>query len=97
MPSSLKWIINLTIFLLIFLLLAYVGLSIAAIYEQSPERKELFATVASQIATVGREGSAFIKPFLQLIVVLVIISWILEKFGINLQSKCSNSIGTFKL
>lgn len=87
MPSPLKWIIYLTIFLLVFLLLAYVGLSTAAIYEQSPERKEVFGTVASQIAIVGREGWTFIKPFLQLIVVLVIVSWILEKFGVNLQSK----------
>ncbi len=87
MTSTLKWIVYLTIFLLIFLLLTYLGLSIASIYEQSYERKQLYGTITTQVSTISREGWGFIRPFFQLIVVLVIISWILEKFGINLQSK----------
>lgn len=87
MPSPLKWIVYWTIFLFILFLVAYVGLNVAAIYDPVPERKQLFATIAVQVGTIGREGWWFIKPFLQLIVVLVIISWILDKFGVNLHSK----------
>jgi hypothetical protein len=86
MPKGLRWIVYLTISLLIFFLIAYTALSVGAIYDQDAQRKQVLSEVAGQIGAIGRNGWGFIRPFLQLILVLVIIDWILSKWGINLQS-----------
>ncbi|HEX7315637.1 MAG TPA: hypothetical protein VF297_17085 [Pyrinomonadaceae bacterium] len=87
MPKALRWIIYLTIFLLVFFLIAYTALSVGSIYDEDAQRKQVLGQVAVQIAAIGVNGWSFIRPFLQLILVLVIIDWMLSRWGVNLQSK----------
>jgi hypothetical protein len=87
MASALKWIISLTIIVAFIFLIAFIGLNVAAIYEIDPEHKRALQQLIPQIGILGVGAWEFIRPFLQLIIVIVIILWLLEKLGVSLTSR----------
>jgi len=90
MPSSLRWIINSTIILFFLFLIAYVSLQIASIVDQNADHKQMYNLIAQQLMIIAGGAWGFVRPFLQLILVLGIVDWILGRWGISWQS---NSLG----
>ncbi len=82
--TSLKWIINLTIFLALLFLIAIVSVQIAALYDR--EHQQTYQEIATLLMGMGRGGWDFVRPFMQLVLILIIVDWILGKWGISWQS-----------
>lgn len=70
-----------------FLMLsAYIALTIASQYDTSVDHRELYRTLDEKIQYVATQGWSLLRPFLQLILVLGVVDWILTRIGINLTS-----------
>lgn len=89
MKNPLRTIINLSIFLFFLLLVSYVALNIWNIYEQNEQRKQLFSLLTTQVNTLSFTAWEFFKPFLQIVIILTIVDWILSRWGFSLKSKDS--------
>jgi Na+/H+ antiporter NhaC len=85
MDSSIKRIIRFAVFTFVVFFLAYIGLNLARIYDSNLERKQLLEQLLPQIAVLSLRVWSFIQPFLQIILIIVIVLWLLERLGINLK------------
>ncbi len=83
--NPLRLIINTTIFIFIFLLIVYVAIRVVLVYDIDIKREELLQTTAEDLRSIGIYVFDFIRPFLQLVIILVILEWLLNKFGISLN------------
>ncbi len=87
-------IFSATIWIGVLFLIAYIGINVAiavlqqnAAYNEGRETVQLLEGMAARVAALSYEAWQFIKPFLQIIVILIIVEWILDKFGISLSRK----------
>lgn len=83
--NPLRLIINTTIFIFILLLITYVTLRVIPIYDENIKREDLLRMIADDIKIIGIYVFEFVRPFLQLVIILVILEWLLNKFGISLN------------
>src|SRR5438552_2103306 len=82
--SSIKWIVHLTVWLAILFFIGYIFLEIAPSLD--PEHARTYETISPVLMTMGREAWNFVRPFLQLVLILIILDWMLGKWGISWQS-----------
>lgn len=85
--SSLRWIIGWTMTLFVLLLVAYLGFSYASIWDQNPDHQRIFQVALMHLPEIARTLWNFIRPFVQLVLVLLIVDWILGRWGISFKSK----------
>lgn len=88
--NPLRLLLNTTIFVLIFLLLLYIASRVAITYDSDFKRIELLRGIADDIRIIALTVFDFIRPFLQLIIILIIMEWLLNKFGFSLDRKSLN-------
>lgn len=88
--NPLRLILRAAIFIFIILFLAFLGLKTAAVYDPDPGRKNLLLEIVTKVESIGLLSWDFLKPFLQLVGILLIVEWILGKFGISFTNKQSN-------
>ena len=88
MPKALRWIIVITFLIFFVIIFAYVSLTLANIYDT--QNRDVITKLLEQIQYIASAAWSFIQPFMQLIVVLVIIDWLLNKWGISFQSKANS-------
>jgi hypothetical protein len=84
--NPLRLLLNTTIVIFIILLVAYVGIRVAISYDGDSERVELLNNITQDIRLLGIFVFDFVRPFLQLIVILIILEWLLAKFGLSLNN-----------
>lgn len=87
--NPLRLIVNSSIIIFALILLTYVGIKLGAIYDKDEYRKTLFLQISSKIELLCFLIWEFLRPFLQLIIILLIAEWILGKFGISISPKQS--------
>ena len=87
--NPLRLIVNTTIVVFIILLIAYIGaqVALAALPNDSDnlKRTELLRTLSDNIRILSIFVFDFVKPFLQLIIILIVLEWLLNKFGLTLN------------
>jgi len=79
-------IISWTVLIFIILLGAYIGLTLASQYDMTPGRQEFYKVFIEQIQFIAHEIWYLLRPFLQLVLVLGVVDWILNRIGINISS-----------
>lgn len=77
-------VLKLAGFVFFVLLLTFVGLTIWTSVDTNPEHRALSAALMGSISSVGQTAWTFVRPLLQLIIVLVILDWVLRRTGIQL-------------
>lgn len=95
--NPLRLIIRSSITIFALILITYIAVKVGAIYDSVPERKSSFFEISTRIEFVSFLIWEFIRPFLQLVIILLIIEWILGKFGVSIdprQSKVEWNIQT---
>ena len=87
--NPLRLIINISIPFFIVLLLLYTGITIYGAYLSSRGVSDPSQIQVLQVQLVSTAAAFwdFIRPFLQILIILTIISWFLDKLGISLSSK----------
>ena len=85
--NPLRILLRVTISLFIILLIVFIGLKVVTVYEPDGGRKLLLTEIVSKIESISLLTWNFLKPFLQLIVILLIVEWLLGKFGFSFTSK----------
>lgn len=83
--NPLRVILNTTIFVFILLLIIYVSIRVAITYDTDYKRVDLLRSVAEDIRLLSLSVFQFVRPFLQLVIILVILEWLLNKFGLSLK------------
>lgn len=83
--NPLRIILNSTLFTFIFLLIIYIVLRVIIIYDLDYKRAELFRSIADDIRMLALSVFQFVRPFLQLVIILIILEWLLNKFGLSLK------------
>ena len=76
-----KWIINTTIVLLVILLLLYIGSQVLVKYDV--QDNAVWERLGSIVAMISEEVWNFLRPFVQLVIILLILEWFVGKFGIK--------------
>ncbi|MBK7873991.1 MAG: hypothetical protein IPJ74_26735 [Saprospiraceae bacterium] len=69
------------------IILAYIGLHIAALIDLDYNRVQVYNMVSGQIESVILTIWDFIRPFLQIVILLAIVDWIFRRVGIDIKSK----------
>ena len=77
-----KGIIKAAVGIFLFLLLVYIGAQILTYFY--PQNNALWERFSNTISFISAETWNFKRPFLQLIIILLILEWLLAKFGIKL-------------
>jgi hypothetical protein len=85
--NPLRIILNTSIFAFFILLIAFVCLKILIVYDPDGARKNTLTQVVTNVEEISKVGWNLIKPFLQLVIILLIVEWILNKLGISFTSK----------
>lgn len=87
--NPLRLVVNTTIVVFIILLFAYVSAQVALTAlsndSENSKRIELLRTLSENIRILSIFAFDFMRPFLQLIIILVILEWLLNKFGLSLN------------
>lgn len=83
--NPLKSILRYTVLLFIVLLIAYSGLKIAQVQDINHTYSDFYENACLDIRVLSNNLFNFIKPFLQLIIVLLVLEWILNKFGFSIN------------
>lgn len=81
--NPLRIIMNTTIVVFFLILILYVVLKLLLVYESDDRLKQGLMEIVSKIETISELGWDFVKPFLQLAIILLIVEWVLTKIGIN--------------
>ncbi|MCF2443624.1 hypothetical protein L0657_06625 [Dyadobacter sp. CY345] len=78
---------------LLFLFLIFKGLELFIKADNNinldKEYGEMFSELGQSITNLGEEIYSFLKPFLQLALILVLVDWILSKLGIRFDTSSS--------
>ncbi|MDX1941879.1 MAG: hypothetical protein SFU99_15060 [Saprospiraceae bacterium] len=69
------------------IVLAYIGLHIAALIDLDYNRVQVYNMVSGQIESVILTIWDFIRPFLQILILLAIVDWVFRRVGIDIKSK----------
>lgn len=69
------------------IILAYIGLHIAALIDLDYNRVQVYNMVSGQIESVILTIWDFIRPFLQIVILLAIVDWVFRRVGIDIKSK----------
>jgi hypothetical protein len=86
--STLSKIIYLIAAFFVIVFIGYIAVFIASnYYSQDDTQKAFLAAILGQFTVIGSQGWEFIKPFLQLVLILAIVDWIFSKLGVSLKSK----------
>src|SRR5262245_24689438 len=87
--NPLRLIINTTIVVFIILLIVYIGTQVAlAMIPTNIDTNrniELIRTLSENIRILSIFVFNFVRPFLQLIIILIVLEWLLNKFGLTLN------------
>jgi hypothetical protein len=92
MQNPLKFIVNTSLNIFFIILLLYVLATGLGVYfksfagEGADKFGDVFNKLADNLSSLGYIAFNFLRPFLQLILILVIIEWLLNKFNISLSS-----------
>jgi len=86
--NPLKFIIRTTLFLIVLVFSAYLIFKLLSEFDTANSGS--YEIISKEIKTFGLSIFMFIKPFLQLAVILIIIEWILGKLGIRKGSSLLN-------
>ena len=79
--NPLKLILNLALFTFFILLISYIGIEIADQYLG----KGIYHSLAETIKNIGSRAFDFASPFIQLIIILIVLEWIIQKLGISVN------------
>lgn len=77
-----KSIINIAVFLFLILLVMYVGTQTLVKYDVNNNAQ--WDRLGNTIASISAEAWSFIRPFVQLVIILLIIEWLLGKTGVKI-------------
>lgn len=83
--NPLRLILNTTIWIFVILLFFYVGVRISLTYDIQQKQADLLGTIAGDLKTISISVFEFVRPFLQLVIILIILEWLLGRFGISLD------------
>ena len=83
--NPLRLIINTSIIIFIILLIAYISIKVAISYDNDQVRVGLLRDIAEDIRLLGIFVFEFVRPFLQLVIILIVLEWLLGRFGISLN------------
>jgi len=83
--NPLRLILNTTIIIFVILLILYISARVALTNDWDANREELFQSIANDIRLLALSVFDFVRPFLQLVIILIILEWLLNKFGITLN------------
>lgn len=83
--NPLRFILNSTILIFTVLLIFYIGVRIYLTSELQSKDADLLVSIAEDLKTISIYIFGFIRPFLQLVIVLIILEWLLGRFGISLD------------
>lgn len=84
--NPLKLILNLTIFTFFALLIIYIATVIGGSYVPDKQRAQLLLLVSNDIRSIANAVFQFVRPFIQLVLILIILEWLLKKFGFSLNA-----------
>ena len=70
-------------FTFLVLLIIYIVIKYNITYDQDPNRTSQLKDMLTRIEMLSQTAWDFIKPFLQLILILLITDWVLTKLGIS--------------
>ncbi|MCP1384431.1 hypothetical protein [Runella salmonicolor] len=71
---------------LLFLFVIFEGVGVFFKLNAQSEYSTIFNTLSEDIKSLSIEVFIFLRPFLQLIIILLILEWILRKLGISFTS-----------
>lgn len=83
--NPLRFILNSTILIFTILLIFYICVRIYLTSELQSKDADLLVSIAEDLKTISIYIFEFIRPFLQLVIVLIILEWLLGRFGISLD------------
>ncbi len=86
-PNPLRILIRAGIWGTVIIILAYIGLHIAALIDLDYNRVQVYNMVSGQIESVVLTVWDFIRPFLQIIILMAIVDWIFRRIGIDIKSR----------
>jgi hypothetical protein len=91
LKNPIRLIINTTILIFIVLFLIYIALKLILIYsmvgELNSQMQNAIQDFLIKLESIAENIWIFVKPFLQLGIILVIIEWLLSKLGVSLLSR----------
>jgi len=69
--NPLRLILNTTIWIFVILLFFYVGVRISLTYDIQQKQADLLGTIAGDLKTISISVFEFVRPFLQLVIILI--------------------------
>lgn len=81
--NPLRLLLNVVVFIFVIFLIIYIGININSSYEDNTERITMMQNVNNEIKLIAYSVFEFIRPFLQLIIILLILEWLINRFGIS--------------
>jgi len=80
-------IVRIIAILVIVAFVGYIGVQIAALADPDYNRIQIYHMVSGQIESLILAIWEFIRPFIQIIILLVIVDWVFRRVGIDIRSK----------
>jgi hypothetical protein len=82
--NPLSLLLGWTVGIAVFLGLAYAGSVAWAGIDANPQHREIALLILEKLGAFGQGGWLFIRPLLQLAIVLVIVDWVMRRLGVEL-------------
>jgi hypothetical protein len=80
--NPVRTIVTTSVLVFLLLLAAFLALTFAEVYSTGEQERQVWTQMSAVIATVGARAWEFIRPLLQLAVLLLIVDWLLGRLGI---------------
>lgn len=80
-------VIRIIAILVIVAFVGYLGVQIAALVDPDYNRIQIYNMISGQIESLILAIWEFIRPFIQIIILLVIVDWVFRRVGIDIRSK----------
>lgn len=80
-------VVRIIAILVIVAFVGYLGVQIAALVDPDYNRIQIYNMVSGQIESLILAIWEFTRPFIQIIILLVIVDWVFRRVGIDIRSK----------
>jgi hypothetical protein len=88
--NSLRIIIKTTAWIFVVLLVVYIGLKVVVAYNSFDAKStELVASTVQEVRSLASVFFDFVRPFIQLVIILLVLEWLLNKFGLSFDRRTS--------
>jgi hypothetical protein len=67
------------------LLIIYIGLQMASAIDADSSRVSIYRSILDQIKDVSITTFDFIRPFIEIIILVFILDWVIRKFDLNVK------------